>query len=72
MRLFLFQILFKRARRGRAGVDAVVHASSPEQARAFVLGKYPGARITREIEVDGPRHFVVADLEDSAQRNTPG
>jgi hypothetical protein len=64
MKLFLFQILFKHARSGRAGVDAVVHAESIEEARELVAGKYTGSRIAREIEIEGSRHFVVADLED--------
>lgn len=63
MKLFKLEVLFKRQRRGRAGVDALVHASSESAARKRIAMKYQGSKVERCTEIKGPVHFVVADIE---------
>lgn len=63
MKLFKVEVRFKRKRRGRYGLEAIVHARSRAAAERFIAGKYTGCTIERTIPLDGarPKHFVIAD-----------
>lgn len=63
MKLFKLELLFKHARRSRAGVDALVHASSESAAMKRIATKYPGSKVERCTEIKGSVHFVIADIE---------
>jgi len=65
MRLFKIEVKFKRKRRGRIGVDTVVHARSRKAAEKWITGKYTGCTIESVHALNNaPRHFVLADLEE--------
>jgi hypothetical protein len=65
MKLFKIEIRFTHRRKGRTGVDTVVHAKSRAAAEAYVLGKFTGCEIAKTIELENaPKHFVVADVVD--------
>ncbi len=67
MKLFKLEVRFKRKRRGRVGVEAVVHARSMAAARTYIAKKYKESTVVQAHELGAePKHFVVADLEDSA------
>lgn len=58
-------VKFKRKRRGRTGVEAIVHAKTKAAAEKFISSKYQGSTLERTVELGNKHcHFVVADLED--------
>jgi len=60
MKLFKIEVTTKRFR----VLDIVVHASSTDEARRHVASKFTGCKLSTPRELpDGPKHFVVADVD---------
>ncbi|HYR35949.1 MAG TPA: hypothetical protein VEQ87_16780 [Burkholderiales bacterium] len=66
MKLFKIEVRFKRLRRGRTGLEAIVHAKSKAAAEKHVEKRFTRCEIVSTIELDGTasKHFVIADVVD--------
>lgn len=66
MKLYKVEVTFKNRKRGRSGVDVIVHASSKAATRRFLAGKYAGATLgeIHALPATATKHFVLADLTD--------
>lgn len=64
MKLFKAEVQFKRARRGRTGVEVLVHARTKTAARKLLAGKYTGGKVLgiADLGATEAKHFVLADL----------
>lgn len=63
MKLFKAEVTFKNKRRGRLGVDVLVHAKSRSAAEKHLAGKYSGCTVGQLIDLGNrTKHFALADL----------